>query len=109
MITILNKTLTTREGLRAELIAIDGKPGLMQSQFAVLLSIRPFRMSQILNGNDLVRMGISGSDARELKRHGIIKPNGKGNFLPIETVREALWALGTATATEIHEQLGRIH
>jgi predicted transcriptional regulator len=109
LITVLNKTLTTPEGLQTELIAIDGKPGLMQSQFATLLSIPAFRLSQILNGNDLVRYGISGSDAKELKKLGIIKLNGKGNFLPIETVRQVLWELGTATATELHEQIGRIH
>jgi hypothetical protein len=105
---LLNKKLITKEGQQAELILVNGTPGLMQTQFTSLLAIPPYRVSQILRDKSLPKHGISGNDARELKKLGIIKPNGKGNFLPIDTVRELLSELGTPVATELCQQTSNL-
>ncbi|HYX32600.1 MAG TPA: hypothetical protein VE954_05770 [Oligoflexus sp.] len=105
MITILDKALIACDGQPVPLLEMDGRIGLMQSQLAAMLDLPAFRLSYILCGNNLERHPVSRSNSKELKQRGIIHRQGTGNFLPIETVIEAINLTDSIVAKKAADQI----
>ncbi len=105
MVTVLDKSLENSAGLRTPLILIDGRVGLMQTQFTALVEITPIRMSNFLRDLNLERQYIGRADAKVLKKFGIVKLHGKGNFLPLQTIQAILQELDSDAAKKVRHQI----